>query len=355
MITVRVALGIAVIGASLTACGEDTPSPPDQKLVYVERPGGGMPGGQVVSVAANGEQRQVLWQSQNPGTDPFFALLYPSPSGRTILFLDYSGAPNGWYTLPTTGGNRTPFVAPADAIVPEWSPDESAIAWIIAEPRMRIGIATPGSASVSLVTPDSLFVAEKQWSPDGTRLAFRAYDPDNSVEQHIYTVSRTGGPILPLATDPDNRDFDPAWSPSGEFIAFVRQHNGISENNGVWVSHPDGSNQRLVTAGIFAATEGLFWSPDGTELIASESSQGHVRINFSTGAQAPIERFRGTPAANPWSPDGTRITYGGRTLPETNGNTGPSVVVATPSGTQEIQVSPDSAYGSGQVWLPPVR
>jgi TolB protein len=328
--------------------------PSDQKLAYVET-AGGIPGGRIVSVAADGGQRQVLWERPNPGTSALNAILYPSPSGRTILVLDFSDPPLGYFTLPVTGGSSTPFVAPADAIVPEWSPDESAIAWVISNPGMQIGIAPPGSSSISILTPDSLFVAEKQWSPDGTRLAFRAYDPDNSIEQHIYTVARTGGAIHPLAADPGNRDSDPAWSPSGDLIAFIRQHNGVSENNGVWVSRPDGSEQRLVSAGVFTVAAGLYWSPDGTELMATPSMQGYTRIDVATGAQTPVGHFGGPFPANPWSPDGTRITYLGRTPPDENENTGPSVLVATPSGTQAVQVSPDSVYGSGQVWLPLAR
>lgn len=345
MIAVRVALGIAVMAATLAACS-DEPTTSDQQLVYAEQSAGGDPGSRIVRVAADGENRQVLWQ-QSAGETAALGL-YPSPSGTILLFVDLNQL--AWFTLPTTGGTPTPFAKPADAGTPHWAPDESVIAWLAAGAGLvrQIGVAAPGSTSLTLLTPDSILAQQYQWSPDGSQIAFEGR-LDAAGEDHIFTIARTGGDVHALATDAGNHDVTPAWSPSGEWIAFIRQ---AGSEAGIWAAHPDGSQARSVSLGAFDRYSGLYWSPDGTKLLVTLAS-GITVVEFATGAQTPLHV--GPAAVDPWSPDGTRITYEGRTPPDVNDNTGPAVVVSTPSGADPLHVSPDSVYGYGQRWLPAAR
>jgi Tol biopolymer transport system component len=67
-----------------------------------------------------------------------------------------------------------------------------------------------------------------------------------------------------LTTDPA-LDYYPAWSPTGQWIAFVSMRDG---NHEVYVMTPDGSGQRNLTAS--PATDAQFWwSPDGTQIAVS--------------------------------------------------------------------------------------
>lgn len=347
MISVRVALGIVLLAATLAAC-DDKDSSSDQQLVYVEQTAGGNPGGRIVSVAADGGNRQVLWQQPSNATEALQAQLYPSPSGGTILFVDLNQS--SWFTLPATGGTATPFAKPAVTGTPHWSPDESVIAWVYGEsPIMRIGTAAPGSTSITLLTPDSILAQQFGWSPDGSQIAFEGRVGEAGVD-HIFTIARTGGDVHALVTLTEEFDATPAWSPSGEWIAFIR---GTGAEGGIWAAHPDGSQAHSVSLGVFERYAGLYWSPDETRLLATLGSGGLTVIDFATGTQTPLHVGPGS--ANPWSPDGTRITYLGRTPPDINDNTGPAVVVSTPSGANPVHVSPDSVYGYSQNWLPTAR
>jgi len=350
MITVRLALGIAVMAATLAACGDDQPATSDQRLVYVEQSAGGNLGGRIVSVNADGEQRQVLWEQPSGQADVLQAFVYPSPSGATVLFVDIGQ--QSWFTLPAAGGTATPFAKPVDAGSPHWAPDESVIAWLVggSSPTIRIGTAAPGSTTLTLLTPDTILAQQFQWSPDGSQIAFEGR-LDAAGEDHIFTIARTGGDVHPLSTAPENHDVTPAWSPSGEWIAFVRE---AGTDRGIWAAHPDGSQARSVSPGVFDRYSGLYWSPDGTRLAAALNGPGNLTvIDFATGAQTQLHLA--SSGGNPWSPDGKRITYLGRTPPDVNNNTGPAVGVSTPNGANPVHVSPDSVYGSGQSWLAPAR
>jgi len=57
------------------------------------------------------------------------------------------------------------------------------------------------------------------WSPDGTLLAFSAWDdPNDSDTSRIYIVNADGSGEPRILTDGS----DPSWSPDGSRIAFSR-------------------------------------------------------------------------------------------------------------------------------------
>jgi Tol biopolymer transport system component len=75
-----------------------------------------------------------------------------------------------------------------------------------------------GGERLQLTFPP-LFVIQPHWSPDGSRIAFNARQPDKPFS--IYTISADGGsPERPV---PGERDTcDPTWSPDGESLLFGR-------------------------------------------------------------------------------------------------------------------------------------
>ena len=81
---------------------------------------------------------------------------------------------------------------------------------------------------------DVLFRAA--WSPDGTRIAFTAQGPEGTG---VYTITPSGEDlswIAPIGIS----DHDLAWSPTGEFILFVRGIEG--EKSRIWLIQVEGGN-----------------------------------------------------------------------------------------------------------------
>ena len=78
----------------------------------------------------------------------------------------------------------------------------------------------------------------------------------------IYSLSATGGQQRNLSNSPLD-DFDPAYSPDGRKIAFVRGPRDAQE---LWLMNADGTDQRQLTRTV-ADEWAPTWSPDG-RLIA---------------------------------------------------------------------------------------
>jgi Tol biopolymer transport system component len=135
--------------------------------------------------------------------------------------------------------------------------------------------AEPGrGGEAHLLLGDSAYLAQLDWSPDGTMVAFVSGRDGN---HEIYTMdvadalANTGNNLQRLTHD-GVTDEDPAWSPDGTRIAFSSTRDG---NMNIYVMDADGSNQQQLTSD--GADESWpTWSPDGTQVafMSARDSMG---------------------------------------------------------------------------------
>ena len=140
---------------------------------------------------------------------------------------------------------------------------------------------------------------KSSWSPDARQL--------------VYGTGLGGGlEMLDLRTRQKTslvaNAKDPAWSPDGRWIAFIREQSYnqyLTEE--VWIMPAQGGEPRRVVAGGFPS-----WSADGRRLFVHSRRDNQIlAVNPRESTSQPVIFFTNTPS---WyfsvSPDQTRVAFG---------------------------------------------
>ena len=189
-------------------------------------------------------------------------------------------------------------------------------------------------------------------APDGRRTVYVVREPllrDDRSEflSHLYLASGedadgdAGG--AQQLTFGDHRNTSPRWSPDGRHIAFLSTRSGQAN---VYCLRASGGEAWALTAEAERSVQGLEWSPDGRSLafclgdLPDEARQAAGRrrddarvwgsdrrcahlyvVPFRIGPRTPPEPRRLTAGPShvigfDWLPDGERIAFSHRPLPE---------------------------------------
>ncbi len=234
----------------------------------------------------------------------------PTPDGRALVYAAHYEEQTGlkirnlatgeerWLKVPVQRdeleARATRDVLPGYAI----TPDSAAVIAAYGGRIHRIEIATgkdtviPFTAAVALEVQPRLNFPQRMEegpvratlamrpspSPDGKRIAFGAFG-----EIHVQNLG--GGASRRVA-----RGFQPAWSPDGEWIAFVTWSGDTGGE--LRKVRADGSGETLVARGPAAYREPA-WSPDGQWIVALVST----RQASLTDAAPPEAKLGKVPAA----------------------------------------------------------
>ena len=103
-----------------------------------------------------------------------------------------------------------------------------------------------------------------------------------------------------------SRDLAPAWSPTGEHIAFNSDRDGTRD---IYIMDADGKNMRKVFRRL-AYREYPVWSPDGKKLVYTNAADWGIYVGTINSQQeeriTSANFLGGWPA---WSPDGSTIAF----------------------------------------------
>jgi Tol biopolymer transport system component len=118
--------------------------------------------------------------------------------------------------------------------------------------------------------------------------------------------------MRPLTSEPGTRDADPAVSPDGSTVAFVRKDTS-DVPPALWLIDIDGSDEHPVTRAP-ADVRSPAWSPDGSLIAFSAADEPEGRAVYTIhpdGSDLQVVARGADIGDVAWSPDGVSIAYSG--------------------------------------------
>lgn len=234
-----------------------------------------------------------------------------------------------------------------------------------AAPEIAVTFASDRSGSWQIVVADTRLATPRTITTGGGEKRAPALSPDGTTVAYVSTASSGGNPTVRLVRSDGTADRalaldgfvnDPAWSPDGRLLAVTRRvpsstPRGQPGRSEIWIVERDGSGARRLVASDGHDLQPA-WSPDGARLA-------YVRFGTSGNASIwSVDSHGGAPtrsspvwlhALRPaWSPDGSRLAFAG-----IEDDDGPShIFTIKPDGSNLERISSGAAWDDGPTWLP---
>jgi Tol biopolymer transport system component len=269
--------------------------------------------GVISTITADGKVLKRLTNASYQDSSPAF-----SPDGSRIAFSSnryklrdvdiFTMNPNGSGVKNVT---KTNALGQNDGFS-AWSPDGRKVAF--ARGGDIFVRNADGTNEIQLTEVTEEFNFEPSWSPDGSKIVFSTRRcRDASLPCHLpelWVMSADGTDERRFLTDPNPdscQRLHPDWSPDGTRVVFTSWcdggGSGISDGSGIYVVNADGSSQkRLTTVDFLPLDQEPAWSPNGRK-IAFIRAEGNVYDLFVMRADGTnITNYTNTPEAEEHNP-----------------------------------------------------
>jgi TolB protein len=137
------------------------------------------------------------------------------------------------------------------------------------------------------------------------RIAYDHVGGGNRLQ--IYTITATGAHRRQLTASKRYSSYEPAYSPRGKRIVFVR----ACKQDDLWTMNANGSGKRRLTSTAGEDETSPSWSPDGSE-IAFEVQKPVAALGIwivGSDGHGARRLTNGVDSHPTWSPDGSEIAF----------------------------------------------
>jgi Tol biopolymer transport system component len=255
---------------------------------------------QPVEAAFHGTNGRIVFERDPDG--------YRGPNDPEIYSINFEGENLRRLTDNATGDTQPAFSADGKKIV--YSGGGTALNSYSAD----LFVMDPDGSDKTRVTKERQIAGtptandlQPAFSPSGRRIAFvRSGQGTNS---DIYTIGTDGSNPRRLVDIPNfeyRSGGQPAWSPDGQKIAFF---SGVEEAYSIETVRPDGTGRKSLTTG-YAPN----WSPDGSRIAFHRSPDGSESRIYTAEADGtdenPLHTEEGAYDSEPaFSPGGGKIVF----------------------------------------------
>ncbi len=214
-----------------------------------------------------------------------------------------------------TSFTPTPELLPT-ATPPASLPDDMRNLVLFRSDRFNVGSADkattlaydPATGNAARINADwAMDMAAQQLpgAPDGLKVAIVKGDP-NGLPQ-IFIRNLEYGTEKQLTTfagkGSDTRSYDPAWSPKGDWIAFVSNNSG---NDEIYRITPDGAVTEQLTNNTWEWDKHPTWSPDSSQIVFFSNRDTQRRQIWIMNADGSDQRQLIASEGEDWDPIWTR-------------------------------------------------
>ncbi|MCZ7380860.1 MAG: DPP IV N-terminal domain-containing protein [Candidatus Methanoperedens sp.] len=231
----------------------------------------------------------------------------------------------------------------------DWSPDGQKIVFCRPEDyhNSSIWIVDADGTNPRQLTSNTSFNCEPKWSHDGKMIVFSSW-------------KESGDRILLMNNDGDhqkelNLGWSPAWTPDG-MIAFIRTKDVGYE---LITVNTEGADERKILSKQFNIMNPK-WSPDGTKIAFGGNRSGNWDI-FTVNSDGSNEKQLTDDIKDEWSPswnpDGTKIVYHKFVQKhfDENGREDYDIMVMNSDGSNKIKLNTESGFQLFPSWSPDGR